>query len=124
MNLTTILRQRLERDVALDDMLPDELPAYVHSYVYLFGIATIASLVLVIASGINELDASGEDKVRELALRLRQQDIALMFSSLKKPVAQAFGRTGLLDLLGSENVFPNKEAAIAAARQRYDLAPA
>ena len=80
--------------------------------------------ILVIASGINELDASGEDKVRELALRLRQQDIALMFSSLKTPVAQAFARTGLLDLLGSVNVFPNKEAAIAAARQRYDLTAA
>jgi quinol-cytochrome oxidoreductase complex cytochrome b subunit len=52
MNLTTGLRRRLERDVALEDLLPDELPAYVHSYVYLFGIATIASLVLLIVSGI------------------------------------------------------------------------
>lgn len=77
--------------------------------------------LLVIASGINELDASGEDKVRELALRLRQQGIELMFSSLKMPVAQAFERTGLLDLLQPENVFPNKEVAITAARQRYDL---
>jgi len=80
--------------------------------------------ILVIASGINELDASGEDKVRELAARLRQQGITLMFSSLKKPVAQAFGRTGLLELLGKGNVFPNKETAIESARQRYDLAPA
>ncbi|MGQ9862492.1 MAG: SulP family inorganic anion transporter, partial [Thiobacillaceae bacterium] len=80
--------------------------------------------ILVIASGINELDASGEDKVRELAARLRQQGITLMFSSLKKPVAQAFGRTGLLALLGEGNVFPNKETAIESARQRYDLAPA
>jgi len=76
--------------------------------------------ILVIASGINELDASGEDKVRELALRLRQQDVSLMFSSLKKPVALAFGRTGLLDVLGEENVFPNKETALEIARQRYD----
>lgn len=80
--------------------------------------------ILVIASGINELDASGEDKVRELASRLRQQGITLMFSSLKKPVAQAFERTGLLHLLGQENVLPNKETAIESARQRYDLAPA
>ncbi|OZA29806.1 MAG: sodium-independent anion transporter [Hydrogenophilales bacterium 17-64-11] len=78
--------------------------------------------LLVIASGINELDASGEDKVRELALRLRQQGVTLMFSSLKTPVAQAFARTGLLDLLQPENVFPGKEVAIAAARRRYDLA--
>ncbi len=52
MNLTTALRRRLERGVVLDDLLPDELPSYVHAYVYLFGIATIASLILLIASGI------------------------------------------------------------------------
>ena len=52
MSLTTSLRRRMERDVALEDLLPDELPAYVHSYVYLFGIATIASLVILILSGI------------------------------------------------------------------------
>ncbi len=49
---------------------------------------------------------------------------ALMFSSLKKPVADAFRRTGLLDLLGQENVFPDKETAIETARQRNDLLPA
>jgi quinol-cytochrome oxidoreductase complex cytochrome b subunit len=52
MNLTSSLRQRLERKVALEDLLPDELPSYVHAYVYLFGIATLASLVLLILSGI------------------------------------------------------------------------
>jgi quinol-cytochrome oxidoreductase complex cytochrome b subunit len=52
MNLTSALRQRLQRDVDIEDLLPDELPAYVHSYVYLFGIATVAGLVILIASGI------------------------------------------------------------------------
>ena len=52
MSLTGALRDRLQREIPLDDLLPDELPAYVHSYVYLFGIACIASLVILIASGI------------------------------------------------------------------------
>jgi len=52
MNLTATLRQRLQHDLPLDDLLPDELPAYVHSYVYLFGIANIAALVILILSGI------------------------------------------------------------------------
>jgi len=52
MNLTATLRHRLQHDLPLDDLLPDELPAYVHSYVYLFGIATIAALVILILSGI------------------------------------------------------------------------
>lgn len=52
MNLTADLRRRLQRDVPLEDLLPDEMPSYVHSYVYLFGVATIGSLVVLIASGI------------------------------------------------------------------------
>jgi ubiquinol-cytochrome c reductase cytochrome b subunit len=52
MNLTASLRRKLSSDVALEDLLPDELPVYVHAYVYLFGIATIASLVILILSGI------------------------------------------------------------------------
>jgi len=80
--------------------------------------------ILVIASGINEIDSSAEDKVRELAQRLSQQGITLMFSSLKKPVAQIFEQTGLLELLRPENVFASKEQAIEAARRRFDQPPA
>jgi MFS superfamily sulfate permease-like transporter len=78
--------------------------------------------ILVIGSGINEIDASGEDKVRELAQRLRQQGVTLMFSSLKTQVAAVFGRTGLLQQLGAENVFASKEMAVEEARRRFDLA--
>ncbi len=80
--------------------------------------------LLVIASGINEIDASGEEKVRELAERLRPLGVELMFSSLKRPVAQAFRNTGLDAVLGEQNIFPNKEIAIGQARERFDRAPA
>ena len=80
--------------------------------------------ILVVGSGINEIDASGEDKVRELAKRLGQQNVALMFSSLKGPVATVFRRSGLLHQLGPENVFVNKEVAVAEACRRFDMARA
>lgn len=80
--------------------------------------------LLVIGSGINEIDASGEDKVRELDERLKQQGMTLMFSSLKTQVAVVFERTGLLQQLGADNVFPSKELAVEAARRRFDLEPA
>ena len=80
--------------------------------------------ILVIGSGINEIDASGEDKVRELAQSLKQQGVVLMFSSLKAQVADVFERAGLIELLGPDNVFPSKEVAVEQARRRFDMASA
>ena len=50
-NWTRSLRDWLERTIPMDNLLPDELPSYVHSYVYLFGVLTIASLVWIIVTG-------------------------------------------------------------------------
>ena len=78
--------------------------------------------ILVIGSGINEIDASGEDKVRELTLRLRESGVELMFSSLKAPIEKVFRRSGLSDLLGHDNMFGDKATALSAAQRRFDLA--
>jgi ubiquinol-cytochrome c reductase cytochrome b subunit len=50
--MTQSLQERLARDLPYEELLPYEQPAYVHSYVYLFGVATISSFVLLIATGI------------------------------------------------------------------------
>lgn len=52
MSLTKSLQQKLSETLPYEELLPDEQPAYVHSYVYLFGIATLAGFVLLIVSGI------------------------------------------------------------------------
>ena len=52
MSMTRSLQETLSRNLAYEELLPDEQPAYVHSYVYLFGAATIASFVLLMATGI------------------------------------------------------------------------
>ena len=49
---TATLRRSLERELPLEHVLPDQEPAYVGSWVYVFGVVTIASLVLVVASGV------------------------------------------------------------------------
>lgn len=78
-----------------------------------------AEVILVIGSGINELDASGEETVRELTQRLRDVGVTLMFSSLKHQVMTVFERSGLADLVGRENFFSDKETALQALTQRY-----
>jgi len=78
--------------------------------------------ILVIASGINEVDASGEEKLRELQRSLAAQGVTLMLASLKAPVAAALERSGLLEQFGRDNVCPSREAAVAQARRRFDSA--
>jgi MFS superfamily sulfate permease-like transporter len=85
-----------------------------------------ARAILVIGSGINEIDASGEEKVRELALRLREMGVELAFSGLKQQVLRVFRRGGLTDLLGEASFFSDKESALRALLKRYgtEAAPA
>jgi quinol-cytochrome oxidoreductase complex cytochrome b subunit len=45
------LRRRLTRALPPDQLLPDSQPAYVSSWIYVFGVATLAALIIIIASG-------------------------------------------------------------------------
>jgi ubiquinol-cytochrome c reductase cytochrome b subunit len=49
---TARLRRRLLRDLPPDKALPDKQPEYVSSWIYVFGVATLAALVIVVASGL------------------------------------------------------------------------
>ncbi len=49
---TGAIRRFLEGRLPLDSLLPERQPYYVGSWVYVFGVVTIAALVWVIASGV------------------------------------------------------------------------
>ena len=78
--------------------------------------------VLVIGTGINRIDATGEEKLRALATDLKAAGIVLMLSGLKKQVKDALARANLDEVIGQENLFPNKEIALKALAARYDQA--
>jgi hypothetical protein len=48
---TTRLRRRVEGKLPPEKMLPDTQPAYVASWIYVFGVATLAALAVVIGTG-------------------------------------------------------------------------
>jgi ubiquinol-cytochrome c reductase cytochrome b subunit len=48
---TAAVRSRLTTRLSVDELLPARQPAYVGSWVYVFGVVTIAALVWVVASG-------------------------------------------------------------------------
>jgi ubiquinol-cytochrome c reductase cytochrome b subunit len=49
---TVRLRDRLGRTVPAGQWLPDRQPAYVRSWIYVFGVAALAAFLVVLASGL------------------------------------------------------------------------
>jgi MFS superfamily sulfate permease-like transporter len=76
--------------------------------------------ILVIGSGINEVDASGEERVREVVKQLRSRGVEVYFSGLKHQVMSIFERTGLVEELGRDQFFPNKEKALKTLLEAHD----
>jgi len=74
--------------------------------------------VLVSASGINDLDASGVEMLASLCDGLRKTGITLLFSGVKPRVRSVLERTGLTERLGAENFFLSDHAAFVALGAR------
>ena len=51
-NLTGSFRRWVSSVITAEDLLPEELPEYTRSFVYLFGAMTLGSFVCLIASGV------------------------------------------------------------------------
>ena len=52
MNLTRRLQEFTQRNMTLEDALPTKMPVYVNSVAYLFGVATLSALVMLILTGL------------------------------------------------------------------------
>jgi SulP family sulfate permease len=73
-----------------------------------------APYLLVVANGINEMDASGEEVMRHLVERLQNSGVTVVFSGLKKQVLDVMRATGLFDRIGQPRIFPTADMALAA----------
>jgi MFS superfamily sulfate permease-like transporter len=78
-----------------------------------------AMAILVVGSGINDIDASGEEKIREVAERLRRLGVRLMFSGLKHQVRSLLEGGGVVEQLGRDAFFSDKETALLALQHLY-----
>ncbi len=78
-----------------------------------------ANTILVVGRGINSIDASGEEKIREMVHYLREANVTLAFSSLKKPVRDTFDRAGLTPVVGEENLFGSSAEALQTLQARF-----
>jgi len=73
-----------------------------------------ATHLLIVADGINEIDASGEEVVRHLVERLREGGLQVTFSGLKRQVLQVMENTGLYQRIGEANIYRTEDMAIEA----------
>ncbi len=74
--------------------------------------------ILVEASGINDLDASGEEALSILIDTVRESGRAISFCGVKEEVIAVIERTHLIEKLGEENIYPNGETALKAIYQQ------
>ncbi len=70
--------------------------------------------ILLDAKGINDMDASGEEALAMIVDRLRAGKVGFAMSGVKGQVMAVMERTGLLDKIGMENLYPNTRTAVAA----------
>lgn len=70
--------------------------------------------ILIVGDAINELDASGEEMIRHLAHRLRDNGVSLVFSGLKRQVLSVMENTGLRDIIGAQHFHRTEDHALQA----------
>jgi len=75
--------------------------------------------ILLVANGINDMDASGEDVLALTVDNVRAANIEFSVSGVKENVLALMKRTHLYEKIGEENIFPTQVAAIKAI---YDAA--
>ncbi len=78
-----------------------------------------AQAVLVIGNGINDVDVSGEEKLRSLVRQLRGRKIDLYFSSLKRQVLAVLEKGERSGAIPAEHIFKTKELAVRVLEERY-----
>lgn len=83
-----------------------------------------APFLLIVADGVNEMDASGEEVVHHIVDRLRGNGVTVVFSGLKKQVIDVMRATGLFDVITQANIFATADQALTAIYARAGHAEA
>jgi MFS superfamily sulfate permease-like transporter len=68
--------------------------------------------IVIVADGISDLDASGEEVLSLLVDRVRSAGMDISFSGVNESVMAVFQRTHLLEKIGQDHIYPTREKAI------------
>lgn len=68
--------------------------------------------VLLVAEGINDMDSSGEEAMSLLKQRLQAAEVGFSLCKVNDKVLAVMKRTGLLEKIGTENIYASERAAL------------
>ncbi len=82
-----------------------------------------AHYIAVVFNGINEIDASGTEMLKEVASQLKDNGVQLLFVGVKSQVLDVMHRSGLVRVVGEDNLFGSYDRARKAIYTRlpYNL---
>ena len=69
--------------------------------------------IILVANGINEMDASGEEMLSLLVDRIRSAGLDISFSGINETVLKVLKRTHLLEKIGQDHIYHTPEQAIS-----------
>jgi MFS superfamily sulfate permease-like transporter len=68
--------------------------------------------VIIVANGINDIDASGEETLSLIVGRLRSAGIDISLSGVNETVMKVLVRTHLFNKIGADHIYPTLESAL------------
>lgn len=71
-----------------------------------------AKYIIVVANGINRIDASGEWGLRQILETFKENNLTLVFAGLPKHSYETLENTGLTEKIGTKNFYPDLDTAI------------
>ncbi len=74
----------------------------------------------VVADGVNAIDASGVEMLRNVHRRLLDSGVQMVFSDLKRQVSEILAHTGFIRTIGHRNIYRTKVAALEGIFERID----
>ena len=75
--------------------------------------------ILLVGSSINEIDVSGEEKLRELAASLKQSEVEFYISGLKAQVLALLERAHIHEVIPPDHFFSSKKVAVEFLKEKY-----
>jgi len=89
-------------------------------------LALVTGVIMVLildASAQDALDMTSSDVLKGLVKELRGQGMVVYTAEVHAPVIEFASRSGLIDSVGTENIFPTVDLAVAAFVERRGQTP-